>query len=50
MEIEEINIEGLFEDEAHDRDEDDPDEVDQEQVTNTRPVCHVIADSVFGTR
>jgi hypothetical protein len=46
MEVEEMNIEDLFEDEAHDRDEDDPDEVGQEQVTKIRPV---IADSVFGT-
>jgi hypothetical protein len=31
MEVDEMNIEDLFEDEAHDRDEDDPEE-EQEQV------------------
>ena len=31
MEVDEMNIEDLFEDEAHDRDEDDPEE-GQEQV------------------
>lgn len=32
MEVEEMNIEDLFEDEAQDRDEDDPDEEGHDQV------------------